>query len=180
MLPNVPLPLGHTSAEMLEFARLREMVAGYATTAPGRAWTLALEASGDAGWASGEQLRVSEALRLLRAGPSFDFHGLIDPCDWLDRARIHGAVLEMDELRALSALVGRFRAFQEWQQTLSDELREQIPSLRELAMPLVESRFAGLVQALDGKFEADGSIADHASPELSRIRRADGAATARD
>ena len=171
MLPNVPLPLGHTSAEMLEFARLREMVAGYATTAPGRAWTLALEASGDAGWASGEQLRVSEALRLLRAGPSFDFHGLIDPGDWLDRARIHGAVLEIDELRALSALVGRFRAFQEWQQTLSDELRDQIPSLRELAMPLVESRFAGLVQALDGKFEADGSIADHASPELSRIRR---------
>ena len=60
-----------------------------------------------------EQQRVSEALRLLRAGPSFDFHGLIDPGDWLDRARIHGAVLEVDELRALSALVGRFRAFQE-------------------------------------------------------------------
>jgi DNA mismatch repair protein MutS2 len=171
MFPNVPAPLAHTSAEMLEFARLREMVAGYATTAPGRAWTLALEPSGDAGWATVEQQRVSEALRLLRAGPSFDFHGLIDPGDWLDRARIHGAVLEVDELRALSSLVGRFRAFQEWQQTLSEELREQIPSLRDLAMPLAESRFAGLVQALDGKFEADGSIADHASPELARIRR---------
>jgi DNA mismatch repair protein MutS2 len=171
MLPNVPLPLAHTSAEMLEFARLREMVAGYATTAPGRSWTLALEASGEVRWASAEQQRVSEALRLLRAGPSFDFHGLIDPSDWLDRARIDGAVLEVDELRALSTLVGRFRAFQEWQLALSEELREQIPSLRQLAMPLVESRFAGLVQALDGKFEADGSIADHASPELARIRR---------
>ena len=171
MLPNVPAPLAHTSAEMLEFARLREMVAGYATTAPGRAWTLALAPSSEVSWASGEQQRVSEALRLLRAGPSFDFHGLIDPGDLLDRARIHGAVLEVDELRALSALVGRFRAFLEWQQTLSEELREQIPSLRQLAMPLVESRFAGLVQALDGKFEADGSIADHASPELARIRR---------
>ena len=171
MFPNVPSPLAHTSAEMLEFARLREMVAGYATTGPGREWTLALQPSGDAGWAIIEQQRVSESLRLLRAGPSFDFHGLIDPGDWLDRARIHGAVLEVDELRALSALVGRFRAFQEWQQTLSEELCEQIPSLRELAMPLVESRFAGLVQALDGKFEADGSIADHASPELARIRR---------
>ena len=171
MIPNVPAPLAHTSAEMLEFARLREMVAGYATTAPGRDWTLALEPSGDAGWATVEQQRVSEALRLLRAGPGFDFHGLIDPGEWLDRARIHGAVLEVDELRALSSLVGRFRAFQEWQQTLSEEMREQISSLRELAMPLVESRFAGLVQALDGKFEADGSIADHASPELARIRR---------
>ncbi|MGC1872147.1 MAG: endonuclease MutS2, partial [Acidobacteriaceae bacterium] len=171
MFPNVPSPLAHISAEMLEFARLRQMVAGYATTAPGRAWTLALDPSGDTGWASTEQQRVSEALRLLRAGPSFDFHGLIDPGDWLDRARIHGTVLEVDELRALSALVGRFPAFQEWQQTSREELREQIPSLRELAMPLIESRFAGLIQALDGKFEADGSIADHASPELARIRR---------
>jgi DNA mismatch repair protein MutS2 len=171
MFSNVPSPLVHTSAEMLEFVRLRVMVAGYATTIPGKEWTLALEASGEPGWASVEQLRVSEALRLLRAGPSFDFHGLIDPGDWLDRARIHGAVLEVDELRALSALVGRFRAFQEWAQTLSGELREQIPSLIELAMPLAESRFTGLVQALDGKFEADGSIADHASPELARIRR---------
>ena len=191
MFPNVPSSLAHTSAEMLEFARLREMVAGYATTAPGRAWTLALEPSGDAGWASIEQQRVSEAVRLLRVGPSFDFHGLIDPGDWLDRARIHGAVLEVDELRALSALVGRFRAFQEWmpawpqdsvppfaeisQVSFAAAERSGAPmhtnSLRQLAMPLVESRFAGLVQALDGKFEADGSIADHASPELARIRR---------
>jgi DNA mismatch repair protein MutS2 len=171
MFPNVPSPLAHTSAEMLEFARLREMVAGYATTDSGRAWALALLPSGDAAWTAVEQQRVGEALRLLRAGPSFDFHGLIDPGDWLDRARIHGTVLEVDELRALSALIGRFRAFQEWQQTLSEELREQTPSLRKLAMPLVESRFTGLVQALDGKFEADGSIADHASPELARIRR---------
>ncbi|MES2219339.1 MAG: Smr/MutS family protein [Acidobacteriota bacterium] len=171
MFPNVPAPLAHTSADMLEFARLREMVAGYATTAPGREWTVALEPSGDVGWASLEQQRVSEALRLLRTGPGFDFHGLIDPGDWLDRARIHGAVLEVDELRALSALIGRFRAFQEWQSSLSEELRDQISSLRELTIPLVESRFIGLVQALDGKFEADGSIADHASPELARIRR---------
>ncbi|MHB1938812.1 MAG: endonuclease MutS2 [Acidobacteriaceae bacterium] len=231
MVPNVPLPLAHTSAAMLEFARLREMVTGYATTAPGREWTLALEPSGDAAWASAEQQRVSDALRLLCAGSSFDFHGLIDPGDWLDRARIAGAVLEVDELRALSALVGRFRAFQEWMFGLPEipglriETRgthgevapdHSIPSfannatrstrlgslragsaaaahpeifqvssaaaerpgapthsdsLRQLAAPLIAARFAGLVQALDGKFEGDGSIADHASPELARIRR---------
>jgi len=188
MCPNVPSPLAHTSAEMLEFARLQAMVAGYATTGPGRAWTLALEPSRDVGWASLEQRRVSEALQLLRVGPSFDFHGLIDPGDWLDRARIHGAVLEIDELRDLAALVGRFRAFQEWMTAWPQDSvprvaetsqvsasRHEAPthmdSLRQLAMPLAESRFAELVQALDGKFEADGSIADHASPELARIRR---------
>ena len=71
MLPNVPAPLAHTSAEMLEFARLREMVAGYATTAPGRAWTLALAPSSEVSWASGEQQRVSEALRLLARWTQF-------------------------------------------------------------------------------------------------------------
>jgi DNA mismatch repair protein MutS2 len=173
---------------MLEFGRLREIVAGYATTDPGRAWVLALAPSGDAEWTSIEQQRVSEALRLLRAGLIFDFHGLMDPGDWLDRARIHGAVLEVDELRALSALVGRFRAFQEWMTALPrdsfppfakisqvSESRLGAPmqpdSLSMLAAPLIEARFAVLTQALDGKFEADGSIADHASPELARIRR---------
>ena len=171
MLPIVPFAMENTSADVLEFGRLREMVAGYATTNPGRGWTLALKPSSDSRWVAVEQQRVSEALRLLRAGPSFDFHGLIDPDDWLERARIRGTALEVDELRALSVLVGRFRAFQQWQQIPPVELREQIPSLRELAAPLVESRFSGLVHALDGKLEADGSISDHASPELARIRR---------
>lgn len=171
MLPNVPSVLTHTGADMLEFARLREMVAGYASTAPGREWTAALLPSRDVSWVVTEQRRVGEALRLLKAGPGFDFHGLIDPSAWLDRARIAGAVLEVDELRALSALVGRLRAFQQWQLELSEELREQTPSLHDLVSTLTASHFTGLMQSLDGKFEADGSIADHASPELARIRR---------
>ncbi|MEO6966473.1 MAG: endonuclease MutS2, partial [Acidobacteriaceae bacterium] len=171
MLPAVPSPLDHASTDVLEFPRLREMVAGYASTSPGREWTLALVPSRDAQWAATEQQRVGEALRLLRAGPGLDFHGLVDPGAWLQRARIVGAVLDVDELRALSALVGRFHAFQQWQVSLPEELREQTPSLRQLVAPLTESHFTGLIHSLDGKFEADGSIADHASPELARIRR---------
>ncbi len=196
MLPAVPSVLDHTSGDVLEFIRLREMVAGYASTAPGREWTLGLAPSRDALWAATEQQRVGEALRLLRVGPSFDFHGLIDPGAWLERARIAGAVLEVEELRALSALVGRFRAFQQWMLELRQDsippfaqnakdgapdyrIEAQVSfanlghpdSLRQLVSPLTESHFTGLMQSLDGKFEADGSIADHASPELARIRR---------
>lgn len=171
LLPTIPQPLQHTSADVLEFAALRELVAGHASTEPGRAWTLALAPSRNAIWAATEQQRVGEAQRLLRAASSFDFHGLSDPTAWLERARIAGAVLEIDELRALSVLVGRFRAFQEWQRGLTEVLRDKAPSLWLLAAPLTESRFTELLQSLEGKFDPDGSIADHASPELARIRR---------
>jgi DNA mismatch repair protein MutS2 len=181
MLPLIPDPLQHTSQEMLEFPRLRELVAGYASTPPGRAWTLALAPSGNADWANVEQQRVAECVRLLQGGHSFDFHGLIDPADLLDRARISGVALDAEELRAISVLAGRFRAFQEWVLRLPpDSLATSTsepskagppPSLFALAKPLTESRFTELLQTIEGKFEPDGSLADHASPELARLRR---------
>lgn len=168
MLPHIPRLLQHTSEEMLEFLRLRELVAGYASTPPGRAWTLALGPSGEAAWVKTEQQRVAESLRLLQGGQSFDFHGLIDPAELLERARISGAVLEGGEVRAIAGLAARFRAFQEWARQLPEDA---IPSVLQLAAPLIQSRFTELVQSIEGKFEPDGSLADHASPELARIRR---------
>ncbi|HET9087594.1 MAG TPA: Smr/MutS family protein [Acidobacteriaceae bacterium] len=184
MLPHIPNPLQHTSAEALEFPRLRELVAGYASTAPGRAWTLRLEASGDQAWASLEQQRVAECFRLIQRGHSFDFHGLVDPAELLERASITGAVLEAEQVRTLAALAGRFHSFQQWarhipvaamSRTAGERPENESPppdgSIFELATPLLQASFAELLGAVDGKFEADGSLADHASPELARIRR---------
>lgn len=187
MLPTISKPIDETSAEMLDYPRLRELVSTYASTETGRAWTLGLEPSGDAIWAAAEQQRVDEMLRALRVGAGFDFHGLIDPDALLERARIAGAMLEVEELRSLAGLTGRFRAFQEWMQVLSQDSSSSFTrdansdasefsmghpgSLHWLAAPLMEADFSGLFAAIDGKFEPDGSIADHASPELARIRR---------
>ena len=190
MLPAVPNPLQNTAEDMLEFPRLRALVAGFAGTAPGQEWTLALGPSRDADWAAAEQQHVAQIFRLLRGGFSFDFHGLADPTAWLERARIAGAVLEVEELRGLSTLIERFRAFQEWMAGLPEDLvadftiptgaenekdgaSADLPasSLRDLAAPLLGAHFSGLLASIEGKFEPDGSIADHASPELGRIRR---------
>ncbi len=189
MQPDIPYPMQNTAADMLEFSGLRELVAGYAGTAPGRAWTLALVPSQDVEWAAAEQQRVGEVSRVLRGGFSFDFHGLIDPTVWLERARIVGAVLDVEELRTLTVLVGRFCAFQEWLRGISEDILPfvenfqstsagqapgKVPgpsSLRQLAAPLMGAQFSGLLGSIEGKFEADGSVADRASPELARIRR---------
>jgi DNA mismatch repair protein MutS2 len=194
MVPAVPNPMDETSGGMLEFDRLREMVASYAGTAPGREWTLALLPSRDREWAAAEQRAAEEALLWLRGGNGFDFHGLIDPAPLLERARLVGAVLEVEELLALSVLAGRLRAFQEWIGNLPTKAGPSASSaaadevypersrrgrddnfagtlLQLRAAPLLEARFGGLIEAIDGKFEPDGSVADHASPELARIRR---------
>ncbi|MDP9103625.1 MAG: endonuclease MutS2, partial [Pseudomonadota bacterium] len=45
-------------------------------------------------------------------------------------------------------------------------------AIRDLSAPLLDHDFAPLLRTLRGKIEPDGSLADSASPELGRIRRA--------
>ncbi len=171
LLPVILTPLKKTSAETLEFPRLLELVAGYATTEIGHAWVAALAPSADASWAEREQQRAHEVRALLAAGTSFDFHGLIDPGLLLEQAGIPGAILEMEEIRALAVLVDRIAAWQRVMATLTDAVAQQVPGVRQLSSPLHEGRFTHLLRVLEGKFESDGSIADNASPARARMRR---------
>ncbi|MGC9293072.1 MAG: endonuclease MutS2 [Acidobacteriaceae bacterium] len=171
LLPTIPFPLARTSAETLDFPRLLDLVAGHATTAVGRAWVQALRPSADVAWMRREQQHVAEVRRLLAAGGGFDFHGLIDPTPLLEEATIPGAMLEVENIRALVLLVERIAAWRKAITTPPEGLADQLPGVRQLSAPIEEGRFTQLLDALAGKIEADGSIADHASPELARIRR---------
>jgi DNA mismatch repair protein MutS2 len=171
LLPVIPSPLATTSAEMLDLPRLLDLVAGHATTAVGRAWVQALRPSADVAWMRREQQHVAEMRRLLAAGGSFDFHGLFDPAPLLEQATIPGAMLEVENIRALVALVERIAAWRKAITTPPEGLADQLPGVRQLSAPIEEGRFTHLLDALAGKIEPDGSIADHASPELARIRR---------
>lgn len=171
LLPETPSPLETTSAEMLDLPRLLEMVAGHATTEVGRAWVRALRPSGDVAWARREQQHVAEVRRFLTAGGNFDFHGLIAPALLLERAAIPGAMLEVEEVRALALLVERTAAWCAALTALPAGLEDQMPGVQGLAAPLDTGTYSQLLHALEGKFEADGQISDHASPKLAQIRR---------
>ncbi|HEX4021744.1 MAG TPA: endonuclease MutS2 [Acidobacteriaceae bacterium] len=175
MLPIVPSPLEKTSAEMLGFPLLLDLVASYASTPVGRAWVQALKPTTDAAWAQSEQQHVEEIRRLLVTGGSFDFHGLFDPTPYLEQATIPGAMLAADEIRALVILVERVAA---WQKLIlgipgnaGENLGGPLTEVQRLSEPLQQGRFNHLLSAVEGKIEPDGSIADTASPELGRIRR---------
>ncbi len=171
MLPITPAPLAATSAETLELPRLLGLVAGCASTPVGQAWVRALVPSGDLLWVRREQQHVQETLTLLGAGHSFDFHGLIDPAQFLEQARIPGVALEIDAIRALAALVDRIAAWQTLLRALPDNLAAHLSGLRALSAPVLAGSFQPLLRAVEGKFTPDGTLADDASPELARIRR---------
>ncbi len=172
LLPNIPLPLLERGGTALQWEALRERLASGARSPLGRAWVSALEPSADLRWIDQQQQRTAEMRRLVNAGNAFEFRGLFDPTDLLDKARIDGAALEPLELTSMLDMAERVEA---WRQVLlspPDAVRNRWPAMEELSDPLREHDLGNLLRFLRGKIEADGSLSDDASPELRRIRRA--------
>ena len=145
LLPYIPSPLAEASAVALEWPRLRELIAGRASSPLGRAWVLALEPSANRVWIEAQQQRTGEIRDLLTGGGSFEFHGMIDPTERLEQARIEGAALEALEINALLTVVERIAA---WRALLiSPAGRARVwPGIAGLSAALVEHDFAPLLQ----------------------------------
>jgi DNA mismatch repair protein MutS2 len=171
LLPSIPSPLAESSSVALGWPPLRDHIAAKAVSPLGRAFTLALEPSTDLGWISAQQLRTADLRGFLNSGGSFDFHGLFDPAGLLERARIPGSALDPLEILALLSVVERVAA---WRNLLvdADSSRRLGAGIRAFSEPLLPHDLAPLLRTLRGKIEPDGSLADDASPELRRIRRA--------
>ena len=171
LLPHIPFPLSESSSSALEWPRLREHIAGFASSPLGRAWVQALEPCADAAWIDAQQQRTAEVRAFLTGGSSFDFHGLFDPTDLLDQSRLEGVALEGTQINSLLNVIERAAA---WRALLkSDAGRNRPwPGISSFSAPLIAHDFAPLLSTLRGKIDPDGSVSDDASPELRRIRRA--------
>src|SRR3974390_2870964 len=96
---STPFLLQHTSERVLEFDQFRQLLAGYTSSPLGRERVLQLTPSGDRAWITRQHQLADELRGYLRTGSSFDFHGLTDPSELIDKSRIGGAVLELPEIR---------------------------------------------------------------------------------
>jgi DNA mismatch repair protein MutS2 len=172
LLPDIPSPLLESSSVALEWPRLREHIAGYAASPLGREWVLALEPCADGGWIDTQQQRTAEIRAFLTGGGSFEFHGMFDPTELLDRARLEGAALDGTEINALLAVIERVAAWRALLKPAPGAAPRAWVGIAGLSAPLLEHDFAALLQMLRGKIDPDGSLSDDASPELRRIRRA--------
>jgi len=170
-LPDIPAPLSEISAAALQWPELIGHLSRRAQSPLGRDWVSALQPSSDAAWISQQQQRNAEMQHLI-TGSSFDFRGIFDVTETLDKARIEGAALEAIELRAVIVHAERTEAWRQTVLTPPDDMREQRPGIEQLSAPLLPHDLAPLLRSLSGKIEPDGSLSDNASPDLARIRRA--------
>src|SRR5437879_11224872 len=87
----------HNSARGLEFSALRELLRGYGSSPLGHAWIAELTPSTDRAWIERQQKLTSEIREFRRAGGRFDFSGLVEIGNLIEKSRIVGAALETVE-----------------------------------------------------------------------------------
>ena len=161
--------------ELLEFPELLKVLERYAQTPEGRKRMRELRPHAERAKLEAQLERAREAAEYLRAlgtpGKSagllrLDFSGIADLEPVLPKLRVEGAELEPVEISAVLALIDRAADFKH----ILGGLRERFPALAETALAVGE--FRPLLRELSGKILPDGSLDDHASLELWRLRRA--------
>jgi DNA mismatch repair protein MutS2 len=163
------MPQAHWSERLLEFDRVREILLGYCGSELGRQRVSTLSPSTDFQWIARQQELADEVRRFLQTGGSFEFHGVTDSRELLKKARIAGATLEIDELRAALLLADRADEWRAIALNPPASLEGGWPAVRELSEPLAD--FTLLLRFFRGKILPDGTLDDRASPELARVRR---------
>src|ERR1700720_167329 len=162
-------PLIHSSARVLEFEALRELLRAYAASPLGQAKIAALTPSTDSDWITEQQELTAEVREFRRVGGRFDFSGLLDVARLIEKARITGAVLETTEIRDVLLVVDRAAEWREIALHPPASMRTEWKRAAILSARVPD--FAEFLRYFRNKIEPDGTLEDRASPELARIRR---------
>src|SRR3984885_14528329 len=162
-------PLLHTSSRVLEFESLRSLLRGYTSSPLGQAKIAGLAPSANREWISGQQQLTTEIREFRRVGGRFDFFGLEDVRNLVQKARIAGAALETAEIRDVIALVDRAAEWREIARQPPASMRSEWRSVAELSRDIAD--FSQFLKSFRNKIQPDGTLEDSASPQLARIRR---------
>jgi DNA mismatch repair protein MutS2 len=161
--------LVHSSARVLEFDSLRELLRGYASSPLGQKRIATLVPSTDRDWIEKQQALGSEIREFRRVGGRFDFSALVEIGPLVQKSRIAGAVLETTEIRDVILVVDRAAEWREIALHPPANLNSEWRGVRARSEQIVD--FAEFLRGFRNKIQPDGTLEDKASPELSRIRR---------
>ena len=158
--------MSRSAQELLEFGKLRAILRGATTCAPGRRAVDQLEPRQDRAALQREFELVREAMNYLRAGSELGFGALADPEVWLGRLPVPGSSLSSMELLDAASLLD---AVTDLKQTMKGE-SAKYPHLAALASGLGD--FRSQSTAIRHAILPNGEISDNASHDLARIRGA--------
>ena len=164
-----PQPLSHTSARVLEFDALRDLLSAYASSPLGRDLIAHLAPSTDREWIENQQLLTSEIREFRRVGGRFDFSGLLDITSLVQKSRITGTALETTEIRDVVLVVDRAAEWREIALSPPAAMKFEWKAVAQLSSVITD--FTEFLRAFRNKILPDGTLDDKASPELARIRR---------
>ena len=163
-----------TSSEVLEFEALRQLLSRYISSAPGRRELEKVQPHTDRARLEEDLAEAGEAIEYLRAAarPAARAgrhpHRFQRPARFeesVHKLRIEGASLEPKEIFEVFALLDRAADAK----SLLAASAERFPRMGRRAQSIGD--FRALLKDLEGKILPDGSIADHASVALARLRR---------
>jgi DNA mismatch repair protein MutS2 len=156
--------MSRSPEDLLEFPRLRAIVAGFATCALGRRAVVALSFRANAAELEPEFSLIREAEQYLRMGKEMGFGAVAEPEIWLSKLAIPGAMLDSSELLDAATLLD---AAADLKATIRPEA-SRYPLIAEAAASMAD--FRPLTAAIRRVIAPNGEIHDHASPALARIR----------
>ncbi len=165
-----------TSADILEYEPLRALLGRYVSSPPGKAELARIAPRSDAARLSADLADAGEAVEYLRsaarpqtggrgASIRIEFGGFPDLTEAVHKLRIEGASLEGKEIFDLFGVLDRAADAK----SVLNAVAERFPRLGARAQFIGD--FRALLKDLEGKIQPDGSVADHASVALARLRR---------
>lgn len=158
-----PIMDAHT-LELLEFEKVRTMLAGYAASSMGKELALQIEPSADMEKIRGDLALVSEMVNALGLGQSPPFGGFHDVRLTIRRAVI-GAMLTAEQLLEIAETLNCTGAMYRYRMRLDEGCQRLI----ELLTPIED---LGLVaKSIAGCIDSRAHVLDMASPELAQIRQ---------
>src|SRR5579863_6980347 len=159
----------HSSARVLEFDSLRELLRSYTSSPLGQERVAALAPSIDREWIQSQQALAQEIREFRRVGGRFDFSALIDIVLLVEKSRIAGAALETPEIRDVILVVDRAAEWREIALHPPANMKSDWHGVHALSGQIVD--FTEFLRGFRNKIQPDGTLDDKASPELARIRR---------
>ena len=166
----------YSGDDLLEFAALKQLLGRYVSSAMGRAGLEEVAPASGRARLEQDLAEVAEAIEYLCAAAKpqpasrgaavrLGFDNLPDTREAVGRLRIQGAALEGRQIHELTEVLDRAADMR----MVLEAVRERFPRMAARAMGIGE--FRPVLRDIIGKILPDGTLADHASVALGRLRR---------